>query len=396
MVSTYFPTPKEPWRCSFVYDQTRAIREEGDYDVVTIKPDYAGTYEFRGVKVVGFQRLMTGAWLCPWLIGWLNARRMFKALKDAGIDIRDVGVAHGQLVPMGAYLRALKQKNADIKTILQFQDPDPYGMLFGEGRLGWLKRAVYFAYHRWLVEQMDVLVGISKNVAKVVAEAPRQTVYNTYEPMKKAMHDLRWFRPARVKPAYVLHNGVNQEIFSPSSQPQPRTSTFTIGCVAVFRDWKDQLTLLRAVDKIKDKIPNLCVKLVGVHHSGTMLADCQKLIADKNLPAEIIPSMDHKALPDFYRSIDLFVLPSFFEGFGCVLTEAWSCGTPFITCEGQAMDDLIYPDDRKLWLVKQQDAGDLAKKIWYYYINRPGQRLSGSVNINEMNRNFLKACELLK
>lgn len=390
MISTYFPTPDEPWRCSFVYDQARAIQEESTYEVITIKPNYSGSYEFRGIRVVGFRQMMTGAWICPWLIGWLNSQRLFRVLKGAGINLQDVKVAHGQLVPMGVYLNALKRKCKAVKTVLQFQDPDPYGMLFGSGRLGWLKKMVYFLYYRGVVEKIDTLVAISQNVARVVAEAPHQTVYNTYEPMKRAMRILRHFRSARVRPAYVLHNGVNQRVFTPVGRPSRDSHSFTIGCVGVFRDWKDQITLLRAVNKIKDKIPNLHIKLVGVHHSGTMLADCRKLIEDQQLPVEIIPSMDHKDLPDFYRSLDLFVLPSYFEGFGCVFTEAWSCGTPFMTCEGQAMDDLIYPEDRSLWLVKQQDVEGLAKKIVRFYEMRVEQRLKSTVNINEMNRLFLK------
>ena len=396
MISTYFPTPDKSWDCVFVYDQVRAILEESSYEVIVIKPNQESTYEFRGIKVIGFQRWMTGSWLCPRLVGWINTRRMFATIRRAGINLENVAVAHGQLVPMGVYLNALKSVNPKMRTILQFQDPDPYGMLFGAGRLGWLKKMVYFLYYRGVVEKVDTLVAISRNVAKVLVEAPRQTVYNTYEPMKYAMHVLRHFRCARVKPAYVLHNGVDLNTFSPPcpslvplTTDHALPSSFTIGCVAVFRDWKDQLSLVKATELLKNKIPGLRVLLRGMDHSGTMFRDCKRYIIEHELPVELLPPVDHGSLPAFYRSLNLFVLPSYFEGFGCVFTEAWSCGTPFITCEGQAMDDLVYPEDRNKWLCKQQNPMDLADKIYAFYQNRWKQRLNGSININEIVRKFM-------
>ena len=387
MVSTYFPTLKEPWRCSFVYDMVHAIQKTRRYEVVVVKPDSSDSYDFRGVHVVGFRSITKGGWLCPWLFGWINSKRMFRALVRDKIDIGRIAVAHGQLVPMATFLNALKKRCGSIKTVLQFQDPDPYGMLFGTGRLSWIKKPMWFVYHRNLVEKMDLLVGISNNVSRVIKEAPHQTVYDTYEPMIAAMNQLRHFRSIKDKRVYTLHNAVNHAIFNRSGLESH--NGFVIGCVAVFRDWKDQLSLLRAVSLVKDQISDLKVKLVGVHHSGTMLEDCCKCIEENNLPVEIIPSFDHKELPNFYKSLDLFVLPSYFEGFGCVFTEAWNCGTPFITCEGQAMDDLIYPDDRKLWLCKERNPEDLAAKILYFYRNRPMQRLAAETDIDILVPQFL-------
>lgn len=393
MVATYFPVLEESWRYSFTYDQARAIQEESSYEVVVLKPDYDGEYNFRGIRVIGFKHDTRGAWRCPAYFSYKNTKKMLAALEKAKINLEDVEVAHGHIVTMAPYVAALKRRNPNLKAILQFHDADPYGMLLGTGHLGWLKKMIYFRYHRNLVEKMDILIAISKNVEKVVREAPRQTVFNKYALMAKAMQTLRHFRQAKVKDVYVLHNGVNQAVFKPSTA-QKDNAKFTIGCVAVFRELKDQITLLRAVNLLRGQIPEIQVKLVGVHHSGTMFEDCKRFISENNLPVEIIPSLEHEALPAFYQSLDLFVLPSYFEGFGCVFTEAWCCGTPFITCEGQAMDDLIYPEDRKYWLCKQQNPEDLAKKLFEFYAHRKEQRISGTVNIRKMIRAFLEHYKL--
>lgn len=392
MVSAYFPRPDNTWTCSFVYDLCKAIEDTGKYQVIVINPRYSGDYLFRGIKVVGFQERISGRWLAPQLVDARNISEMFKTINRAGIDLRLVAVAHGQIVTSAPYLKALKKANKGIKTILHFQDPDPYGMLFGVGRLGFLKKIIYFRYYRGLAEGMDLLVGISNNVTKVIKEAPRQTVYNSYKPMRSAMHALRFCRTARVKRVYTLHNCVKKGIFSKEGH-KGVDQEFVIGCVAVFRDWKDQISLLKAVSLLKDRIKGLKVKLVGVDHSGSMYQDCLEYVKKNGLPVTICDSIDHKELQEFYRSLDLFVLPSYFEGFGCVFTEAWSCGTPFITCKGQAMDDLISYEDMDLWLCNERDPSDLARKIEKYYLCRCPQKLVAETDIDITVPQFIEFVE---
>ena len=54
-----------------------------------------------------------------------------------------------------------------------------------------------------------------------------------------------------------------------------------------------------------------------------------------------VPACSSEALRDHYRRADVFVFPSFFEGFGLVLLEAMACGLPVITSTATAGADML-------------------------------------------------------
>ena len=394
VVSSYFPTP-ESWRCAFVYDQVMAIKRTGRYRVVFVNTNYDRDYTYSGAEVFACRHRNRFGFLLGPLNDRINLTRVVLCLKMHGIDPEDVAVMHSHLIACSPAVVNFKQVNPNVKTIVQIQDPDGLGVLLsntGTGLLNRLKRILCYWHHRRLIEKADVVVAISRNVQKSIAEVPQQTVYNTYNLMQAAMCDLRWCRSPRVKRFILLHNNVDKNQFYP--KPVEKREGFTIGYVANVMDWKDPMSLLRALVILKDKLGDWRLRLVG---SGPKMAECKQIIAEGGIKdrVEWITEMDHSLLPDFYRTLDLFCVPSYFEGYGCVFTEAASCGVPFITCEGQGMDDLIYPEDRHLWLCKQRNPEDLAQKILYYYENRPRQRLAAETDIDVTVPKFLDEVEKL-
>jgi starch synthase len=77
------------------------------------------------------------------------------------------------------------------------------------------------------------------------------------------------------------------------------------------------------------------LKLIGSWH----LAERVK----RELPNRVthIGPIGRHELREFYRRSDVFVFPSFFEGFGLVILEAMSCGLPAIATDGTAAPDFI-------------------------------------------------------
>lgn len=75
-----------------------------------------------------------------------------------------------------------------------------------------------------------------------------------------------------------------------------------------------------------------------------------------------IPSLPHDAVLREMRAHDVLVFPSLFEGFGMVMTEAMSQGTPVITTDRTAGADLI-EHGRNGWLFEAGDTASLRRSI---------------------------------
>ena len=108
------------------------------------------------------------------------------------------------------------------------------------------------------------------------------------------------------------------------------------------------------------------VKSLGAVVSLTVIgnkftADCPAL--DRELARHRwIPSLPHEGILEEMRSHDVFVFPSLFEGFGLVITEAMSQGTPVITTERTAGPDLITHGENG-WLVKAGSTESLLHQL---------------------------------
>jgi glycosyltransferase involved in cell wall biosynthesis len=76
----------------------------------------------------------------------------------------------------------------------------------------------------------------------------------------------------------------------------------------------------------------------------------------------------HEELPDLFRQGDVFVFPSFCEGFGLVLLEALASGLPIITTEATAGPDLINHETEGL-LIPSGDLSRLRDAIQFFVDN---------------------------
>ena len=105
--------------------------------------------------------------------------------------------------------------------------------------------------------------------------------------------------------------------------------------------------------------------------------------------------MTHDLLPLYYNSLNIFVLPSIYEGFGCVYTEAYACGVPFIGVKEQGAAECVDPNEADKWLIRPHDSVGLADKIEQFYLHPTKQLLCKPYDINVLVADFLNKIEKL-
>ena len=88
-------------------------------------------------------------------------------------------------------------------------------------------------------------------------------------------------------------------------------------------------------------------------------------------------------------------LPSYFEGFGCVYTEAAASGIPFMGVFGQGAAEVLEPSEFDKWLIQPHDYKRLAKLFIQYYTERYEQKLCQEYNIDILITDFLRSLEVL-
>ena len=84
----------------------------------------------------------------------------------------------------------------------------------------------------------------------------------------------------------------------------------------------------------------------------------------KNLPGNVTLKnrIPHEELLALYNKADVFVLPTLADGFGMVITESMSQGTPVITTENSAGPDLIKHSENG-WIIPSGNLNALVKQM---------------------------------
>ncbi|MFD2826838.1 glycosyltransferase family 4 protein [Leeuwenhoekiella polynyae] len=109
--------------------------------------------------------------------------------------------------------------------------------------------------------------------------------------------------------------------------------------------------------------------LVELTLVGAKVTDNCKALNAALLNHNWIPSLPHDSILKLMREQDVLVFPSLFEGFGLVITEAMSQGTPVITTDRTAGPDLI-EDGVNGWLIEAASAQAIKTCIMHLVENR--------------------------
>ncbi|WP_353661125.1 glycosyltransferase [Hydrogenimonas sp. SS33] len=377
-ITPFFPTAKS-FRGPYIYDQVKAIGRNSDFEVVVIKTvspytkNYEKSYMYGGIRVHSFQVYDLPSSVFPGLFHSLNVVRLERFIRnELEIPFSDIAVIHSHVAyPAGALAADLGRRHG-IKNVVQHHGLDVMQLTNGRLLRGPLQKAnERFIRRRFLktVNTTDLNIGVSRKVIDEIMKTDG----------------------VRNQKSYVLYNGVDREKFYRLDASKEK-ERFEIGCIGNFWPIKGQITLLKALNKVvkAEKTGNIHVTFVG---SGPELSRCLTFVKEHQLEEYVTfrPEIDHSRLNDFYNSLDLFVLPSYYEALGCVYTEALQVGVPVIAVEGQGIEELIREKDRPLMLIGKDDVDKLSELILKWKNLPPHQRRADyDLSIDRFITDFLK------
>lgn len=153
----------------------------------------------------------------------------------------------------------------------------------------------------------------------------------------------------------------------PGTDPAPlatgsNCAELTLLCAASLTPRKGHAVLLRALAQLKDRAWRLRCAGSGAHDPATA-ADLRALAATLGLTDRIawLGELESAALNAAYQQADVFVLPSFHEGYGMVLAEALARGLPMVSTIAGAIPDTV--PAAAGWLVPPGDTAALAEAL---------------------------------
>ena len=194
-----------------------------------------------------------------------------------------------------------------------------------------------------------------------------------------------WYAPEKQYNAKVILWGCDHKVFRPANMDDEeeqlahekirhqyncddekalshKSSTDTPMLLAVGRlvARKGYMTLLRAMPNILAKHPDAKLVIIGRGHMKTkLMKEAKKLSISDSVFIESGMSFDD--LAQHFRSADLVVYPSYYEGQGLIPLESMSSGTPVVTVDMAPLTEMV--DDTVGGLFESGNSQDLAKTV---------------------------------
>lgn len=171
----------------------------------------------------------------------------------------------------------------------------------------------------------------------------------------------------------VIYNGIDINYFK-NIKPKQEKDKIIIGAMGRLSKQKNFETLIKAMSLIKNK--NVKLLMAG---DGELKNNLKRLRDELNLENRIkfLGLSDNKK---FYNQIDIFVIPSLWEGLGLVAIEAAASRKIIIASQIKALEEVL-TNDYKLFFNKNNKY-ELAEKIDYTISNIEKNEIKELVNKN--------------
>lgn len=148
-----------------------------------------------------------------------------------------------------------------------------------------------------------------------------------------------------LKRSTVIYNAVDLEKFNPDNQFKDVRKDLgiapditVIGYIVRMTHQKDPFTMLRAMKEVAEKSENTLLLMVG---DGELKEDSIKLAKELDIEDRIIFQPFRTDIPDVLNAIDIYCLPSLWEGFPIGILEAMAMGKTVVASPVDGTRELV-------------------------------------------------------
>lgn len=217
---------------------------------------------------------------------------------------------------------------------------------------------------------VDMYITISKTVYNVV---------NKYVPEEKIK---------------LIYNGVDLEKFSGGRELNVRnTDSFKIACVArIVPEKKGQDILIKALDILKNQygFSKFNCFFAGSAADLKYINELNDLIVEYHLEENVEFLGNVENIEKLYKDVDIFVLPSRYEGFGLVVVEALAAGCAVVVSKLEGPLEIVKENEEYGLYFEKENHQELAQKLYRLVNDREcRQRYESNNNTLEyLNREY--------
>lgn len=223
-------------------------------------------------------------------------------------------------------------------------------------RLGWRRPTVVYSEH-------NQIYSASKS-------ARRKFIFYVHlaDQVVAVSHDLERTLRSKVHPVQplrVIHNGIDGSRFAMTEGEDVRRELnvtpdqVLIGTGVVLSAQKGIAYLLHAAKAVLAKEPRATFAIAG---DGPLRADLERMASDLGLGPRLRFLGYRADMPQVISALDIYVLPSLWEGLPLALLEAMAMGKPIVATDAGGNPEIV-EDGVNGYIVPKRDAGALQRAL---------------------------------
>ncbi len=223
---------------------------------------------------------------------------------------RRINVIHAHAALPCGHAASFLSRKLNLPFVVTIHGLDVFNRCFQDGIAArWRRKASLEVY-----ETANRVICISEKVRQILLEGSSAAVC-----------------------AEVVHNGTDPTFFSPGVALDGPPILLVVGTLLA---GKGHELVLKAVARLNREYPDLQCQIIGEGADQRQFAAVAKQLGIANR-IQFLGRRSRAEVAEAMRNCTVFVLPSRFEGLGCVYLEAMACGKPAIGCHGQGIEEII-------------------------------------------------------